>query len=141
MVGLSLSLKAYYFRQRAFWGEPIREEKEKKKSNALNRLALLLLGVMLFMRWAQWRILVEQRPVLAMEAAELRRQQLALNLFGVGNGAMEMTSTTREPAPMAPPPNFIQQPVDVVVDFKGTSEEFLFKTIEYNPDSELEGRK
>lgn len=81
---------------------------------------------------------MEQRPVLAMEAAELRRQQLALNLFCVGNGAMEMTSKT---APMAPPPNFIQQPVDVVVDFKGTSEEFLFKTIEYNPDSELEGTK
>lgn len=95
-------------------------------------VVLLLLGVVHFFRWNQWRILVQQRPVLAIEAAELQRQQLS-SLQNRDDVALEIVST--EPPPRAPPENFIQGH-DTAVDFDDSTKsmDFSFKTVEYGAD-------
>jgi hypothetical protein len=95
---------------------------------------LLLLGVIHFFRWAQWRVLVEQRPVLAQEALELQRQQQALNNLAALVSEISSSSSS-EPPPAAPPANFIQDEA-VVVDFDETkSMDFTFKTAEYDAEN------
>ncbi len=126
-------LACFFYFKIGFFGVRKKRVKKKKIINILfqTRLVLLLLGVIHFIRWAQWRVLVEQRPALAIEAAELRRQQESLNYFGA-NRAVEMNPTrSSEPAPTAPPPNFIQQSNDGIVDL-GKSDDFSFKIAEYN---------